>query len=93
VAYIYQNLCLQHYGHKDDYNMVVLPPAIRLSTTQMENQGAYLLDDGRYIYLWCGPNIDPQLLEDLTGSPAFHLIDPLNVPALACCGLFLASHT
>jgi len=69
----------QHYGHKDDYNMVVLPPAIRLSTTQMENQGAYLLDDGRYIYLWCGPNIDPQLLEDLTGSPAFHLIDPLNV--------------
>lgn len=73
--------------------MVVLPPAIRLSTTQMENQGAYLLDDGRYIYLWCGPNIDPQLLEDLTGSPAFHLIDPLNVPALACCGLFLASHT
>lgn len=37
------------------------------------------MDDGRHIYLWCGPSVDQTLLEDLTGSPAFHLIDPLKV--------------
>jgi protein transport protein SEC24 len=69
----------QQWGEKDKVGSVVLPPALRLSTTQLESHGAYLLDDGRHIYIWCGPSVDPALLEDLTGSPAFHLIDPLKV--------------
>lgn len=69
---------MQQWGQKDDTGSVGLPPALRLSTTQLENHGAYLLDNGRFLYIWCGPSVNPALLEDLTGSPAFHLIDPAH---------------
>lgn len=84
-TFFYPNLFPIHissspqWGEKDESGSVILPPALRLSSTQLEGQGAYLMDDGRHIYLWCGPSVDQTLLEDLTGSPAFHLIDPLKV--------------
>lgn len=45
--------------------MIVLPPAINLSSASLVPYGLYLIDDGQTQFLWVGREAVPQLVEDV----------------------------
>ena len=49
--------------------MIVLPPAINLSSASLVPYGLYLIDDGQTQFLWVGREAVPQLIEDVFDIP------------------------
>lgn len=49
----------------DSENHVYLPSALKLSSESIETQGLYLLDDGRFMYMYIGQHLPESLLNDI----------------------------
>jgi hypothetical protein len=49
----------------DDSGRVYLPVPLTLSSESVSSNGLYLLDDGRYMYLYIGSDLPQQFLEDV----------------------------
>ncbi|KAK5131518.1 hypothetical protein LTR08_000845 [Meristemomyces frigidus] len=70
-------------GFADENGHLKMPHALRASFGQMEEGGAYLVDNGQILILWLHAQVSPNFLEDLFGAgcDSLQAIDP-NVNAL-----------
>ena len=55
-------------GFADENGHLKMPRAIRASFSQIEEGGAYLVDNGQIMLLWLHSQVSPNLLEDLFGE-------------------------
>ncbi|EER23231.1 Sec23/Sec24 family protein [Coccidioides posadasii C735 delta SOWgp] len=65
-------------GFADKDGQLQVPPSIRASFSQIEEGGAYLVDNGQICLLWIHAHVSPNLLEDLFGPEKTSLqsLDP-----------------
>ena len=70
-------------GFADEQGHLKMPHAIRATFGQIEEGGAYLVDNGQMLILWLHAQVSPNFLEDLfgPGRDSLHAIDP-NLNAL-----------
>ncbi|TKA69735.1 hypothetical protein B0A55_05279 [Friedmanniomyces simplex] len=70
-------------GFADENGHLKMPLAVRASFSQMEEGGAYLVDNGQILLLWLHQQVSPNLLEDLFGEgmDSLQALDP-NLSAL-----------
>jgi protein transport protein SEC24 len=71
--YLYPRMIALHSlepeeGFADENGQLKLPRAIRASFGQIEEGGAYLVDNGQVLLLWLHAQVSPNLLEDLFGE-------------------------
>lgn len=81
-------------GFADDNGHLKMPRAIRASFANIEEGGAYLVDNGQMLILWLHQLVSPNLLEDLFG-PGFddlQKLDP-NLNALPVLETLLNAQT
>ncbi|KAL1311059.1 hypothetical protein AAFC00_001269 [Neodothiora populina] len=73
-------------GFADENGRLRMPAAIRASFSQIEEGGAYLVDNGQTCLLWLHAQVSPNLIEDLFGPGLNELqqLDPFlsSVPVL-----------
>ena len=73
-------------GFADEQGMLRLPPSLRLSYSQIQDGGAYLVDNSQLCLLWLPTTVSPNLLKDLFGDDKDSLdkLDPLmsSLPVL-----------
>lgn len=55
-------------GFADDSGHFRMPSVVRNSFSQLNNGGAYILDNGQTLYLWFKSDVTPALLQDLYGE-------------------------
>ncbi|XP_078522947.1 protein transport protein Sec24C-like isoform X2 [Lissotriton helveticus] len=55
----------------------VLPSAVRCSERALSTSGIYLADNRLALFLWVGPQADPEAIQNLLGVPGFSAV---------CCG-------
>ncbi|KAG9754457.1 Sec23/Sec24 family protein, partial [Aureobasidium melanogenum] len=67
-------------GFADENGRLRMPAAIRASFGQIEEGGAYLVDNGQVCLLWLHSQVSPNLLEDLYGQGYNELkhLDPFS---------------
>ncbi|KAI9267353.1 hypothetical protein BY458DRAFT_476039 [Sporodiniella umbellata] len=75
IPYLYANLYSLHTmpaeaGEFTEHG-VVFPPAMNLTTENLEVHGCYLLENGQNMYLWVGRGVVPQLCTDLFGTQSY----------------------
>jgi len=46
----------------DNQGRVFLPQPLTLSSESISSQGLYLLDDGRFLWMWIGDQMSPYVL-------------------------------
>lgn len=89
--YLYPRLIALHNleadeGFADENGHLKMPHAIRASFAQIEEGGAYLVDNGQILLLWLHQQVSPNLLEDLFGEglDSLQKLDPnlAELPAL-----------
>lgn len=71
--YLYPRILALHNldptdGFADENGRLKMPTAIRASFSQIEEGGAYLVDNGQMLILWLHQQVSPNLLEDLFGE-------------------------
>lgn len=86
--YLYPRIIALHSlepeeGFADENGHLKLPKGVRASFSQIEEGGAYLVDNGQILLLWLHAQVSPNLLEDLFGEGLDDLskLDP-NLSAL-----------
>ncbi len=86
--YLYPRIIAVHgldptEGFADENGHLKMPHAVRASFSQMEEGGAYLVDNGQILLLWLHQQVSPNLLEDLFGEgmDSLQALDP-NLSAL-----------
>jgi len=86
--YLYPRIIALHglepeEGFADENGHLKVPHAVRASFSQIEEGGAYLVDNGQILLLWLHAQVSPNLLEDLFGEGCDDLskLDP-NLSAL-----------
>lgn len=86
--YLYPRMIALHSlepeeGFADENGHLKLPRGVRASFSQIEEGGAYLVDNGQILLLWLHAQVSPNLLEDLFGEGLDDLskLDP-NLSAL-----------
>ncbi|KAI1942150.1 COPII coat Sec23p-Sfb3p heterodimer component [Ophidiomyces ophidiicola] len=55
-------------GFANSEGKLQVPPSIRASFSQIDEGGAYIVDNGQICLIWIHANVSPNLLEDLFGS-------------------------
>ncbi|KAI8974304.1 hypothetical protein BDB01DRAFT_806986 [Pilobolus umbonatus] len=69
IPYLYANLYSLHNMPAEAGEIgeqgVIFPPALNLTSENLQVHGCYLLENGQNIYLWVGRNVVPQLCMDL----------------------------
>jgi protein transport protein SEC24 len=83
--YLYPRIIAVHNlaqtdGFADENGRLVMPAAIRASFGQIEEGGAYIVDNGQICLLWLHSQVSPNLLEDLFGEGYSELkhLDPFS---------------
>lgn len=83
--YLYPRIIAVHNleqtdGFADENGRLVMPAAIRASFGQIEEGGAYIVDNGQICLLWLHSQVSPNLLEDLFGEGYNELkhLDPFS---------------
>jgi len=81
--YLYPRMIALHNldpseGFADENGHLKVPHAIRASFGQVEEGGAYLVDNGQILLLWLHAQVSPNFLEDLFGEGVNSLqaVDP-----------------
>lgn len=64
-------------GFADENGRLSVPAAIRASFSQIEEGGAYIVDNGQTCLLWLHAQVSPNLLEDLFG-PGYSQLQQLD---------------
>lgn len=60
----------------DSEGRITLPRTKKLSSESLNSQGVYFLDDSRFLYLWIGEAVDPNVYQQLFGVQPGHGIKP-----------------
>lgn len=55
---------------------VFLPKALSLCSSSIRNDGIYILDDARHIYMWIGDDVHPDTISEIFGVDATHGYHP-----------------
>ena len=71
--YLYPRMIALHNldpseGFADENGHLRMPPGVRASFAQVEEGGAYLVDNGQILLLWLHSQVSPNFLEDLFGE-------------------------
>jgi len=71
--YLYPRIIALHgldpsEGFADANGHLKMPPGVRASFAQIEEGGAYIVDNGQMLLLWLHQQVSPNLLEDLFGE-------------------------
>jgi len=71
--YLYPRMIALHNlepgeGFADENGHLSMPGAVRASFANIEDGGAYLVDNGQILLLWLHQRVSPNLLEDLFGA-------------------------
>ncbi|KAJ3088249.1 Protein transport protein Sec24C, partial [Physocladia obscura] len=66
---------VKNFGTLDSTNNIRLPPAVRLSSTRLESNGVYLLENGVQMFCWVGRNVSPEIVQGLFGVQRVEEID------------------
>ncbi|KXL47823.1 hypothetical protein M433DRAFT_23215 [Acidomyces richmondensis BFW] len=81
--YLYPRILALHNldpteGFADENGHLKMPRAVRASFAQIDEGGAYLVDNGQMLLLWIHAHVSPNLLEDLFGEGVHDLqsLDP-----------------
>ncbi|XP_023212739.1 protein transport protein Sec24C-like [Centruroides sculpturatus] len=61
--------------HDVDVDSEELPIALRCSVEKVKDNGAYLLENGIYLFLWIGHSVNPEWIQDVFGVQAAARID------------------
>ncbi|XP_064620101.1 protein transport protein Sec24C-like isoform X2 [Lineus longissimus] len=61
--------------HDVDIGSRIVPTGIRCSVDRLQEDGAYLLENGISMFLWLGHNINPQWVHDVFGVQSLAQID------------------
>ncbi|XP_055373003.1 protein transport protein Sec24C [Condylostylus longicornis] len=69
TAFFYPRLMPIHNINIEDKN---LPSPIRCSYEKMSPDGAYILENGMYLFIWLGNMLSPEFLKDLFGVQTIH---------------------
>nr|XP_023685568.1 protein transport protein Sec24D-like [Paramormyrops kingsleyae] len=61
-----------------------LPPAVRCSEERLSDSGAFLLEDGRRMFLWLGQSCPPEFIQGVFNVPSFAHVSPemTSIPEL-----------
>ncbi|XP_048851478.1 protein transport protein Sec24D-like isoform X1 [Brienomyrus brachyistius] len=61
-----------------------LPPAVRCSEERLSDSGAFLLEDGRRMFLWLGQSCSPEFIQGVFNVPSFTHVSPdmTSIPEL-----------
>eukprot|EP01119_Soliformovum_irregulare_P014673 TRINITY_DN4026_c0_g1_i1.p1 TRINITY_DN4026_c0_g1~~TRINITY_DN4026_c0_g1_i1.p1 ORF type:complete len:883 (-),score=243.77 TRINITY_DN4026_c0_g1_i1:77-2725(-) len=70
----------QDCGYPDENGHVKLPPLVKLTSESLNQQGAYLLENGQRMFLWLGSQLHPQWIEQAFGYAV--PVDQLNLAEL-----------
>jgi protein transport protein SEC24 len=73
TLYLYPRIIAIHSldqadGFPDENGRLCMPGSVRAAFTQMEEGGAYIVDNGQICLLWLSAQVSPNLLEDLFGQ-------------------------
>lgn len=86
--YLYPRIIALHTldaadGFADENGHLKMPAGVRASFGQIDEGGAYLIDNGQILLLWIHAHVSPNLLEDLFGEgfDSLQKLDP-NLSAL-----------
>ncbi|GAB0097932.1 SEC24C [Sergentomyia squamirostris] len=81
VAYFYPRLIPLH---DVEANGTEVPDAIRCTVEKMMENGAYILENGVYMFLWLGMNLSSEFTQGVFGVPSTAQIDAerCNLPTL-----------
>ncbi|CAG8555774.1 1225_t:CDS:10 [Paraglomus occultum] len=64
-------------GCPDENGKIIkLPPLIRVSYDRLEAGGAYLLENGQFLYFWLGQQLSSEFLQGVFGVDSIDLVDP-----------------
>ena len=74
---------IQNLANKDDIS-ACRPPLIPLSSTQIDRHGAYIMDNGSYIYLYLGAAISDGFCRDVLDVGSFQQIVDGTVSRPTC---------
>ena len=71
--YLYPRMIALHNldpseGFADENGHLKMPHAVRASFSEVEEGGAYLVDNGQILLLWLHAQVSPNLLEDMFGE-------------------------
>ena len=71
--YLYPRMIALHgldpsEGFADENGHLKMPRSVRVSFSEVEEGGAYLVDNGQILLLWLHAQVSPNLLEDLFGE-------------------------
>ncbi|GFR16991.1 protein transport protein Sec24C, partial [Trichonephila clavata] len=61
--------------HDVDPDSTSIPSSIRCSIEKLSDSGAYLLENGIYMFLWIGQAINPDWLQNVLGVQSTNQID------------------
>ncbi|CAG8538284.1 12091_t:CDS:10 [Funneliformis mosseae] len=63
-------------GIANEHGKVKLPPLIRVSYARLENEGAYLLENGQILIFWLGRQLSSEFIRNVFGVDTIEQIDP-----------------
>lgn len=80
IALFYPRLLAVHHlqpdvGPLEGTGDFKLPSLLRTSFSRLDPQGAYVLENGEYLFLWIGASIPPQWLQDVFGVDSLQKVD------------------
>eukprot|EP00922_Rhytidocystis_sp_ex-Travisia-forbesii_P027727 GHVS01040709.1.p1 GENE.GHVS01040709.1~~GHVS01040709.1.p1 ORF type:complete len:859 (+),score=127.23 GHVS01040709.1:243-2579(+) len=81
AVYFYPRLIAVHNlqsneGTLDETEQVVVPTALNLTSEQMSQEGAYMLEDGEVIMFWIGKGVSMDWLESVFGVQSLEQLHP-----------------
>lgn len=65
-------------GYYDDDGNFVFPQLLSLTINNLRNDGIYLMDDGEFLYMLVGSQVNSELLNNLFGTPSVSKIPKLT---------------
>eukprot|EP01121_Diplochlamys_sp_Union-15-3_P010019 TRINITY_DN2768_c0_g1_i1.p1 TRINITY_DN2768_c0_g1~~TRINITY_DN2768_c0_g1_i1.p1 ORF type:complete len:755 (+),score=92.40 TRINITY_DN2768_c0_g1_i1:51-2315(+) len=66
-------------GFATEYGDIINPPLLNLSSSRIDRQGVFLLDNGQRLLMWFGKNVDSSLLMELFGVSSLQSVDLSNL--------------
>ena len=65
------------HGQEDEFGNIVLPEALEPSAKNLNNEGAFLLEDGQEMYLLLGQGLNSNFLQSVWGVTNMESLDPM----------------
>lgn len=72
VSFFYPRLIPIHDVQLDEE---IIPAPIRCTAEKMLDDGAYIVENGVYMFLWLGASLPPEFCQHVFGVPAIHQFD------------------